>query len=139
MKLSLDAALASNRSAVAEALPEAERELVECRARCAALEDSIRLARLIVGGGVRLSNDAAPAPGTLREAMESVLRGRSDGLAVPEIASEVERRDLYRRRDGRPAPGGQIHSYVHNYPDVFVRKGGRIYLKEEQGTEEVRH
>ncbi len=128
----LDDALASNRSAVAKALPEAERELAECRARCAALEESIGLARLITGDIATSSADASSQQGTLRDAMVTVLRGRDSGLTAPEIATEVERKGLYRRRDGRPAPGGQIHSYVHNYPDVFVRDGGRIRLKEAE-------
>jgi hypothetical protein len=123
-------ALATSRDAIKRALPEAERELAECRAHCAELEESIRLARLIVSSNPS-GEGPALAPTTMHQAMTLILRDHPDGLPAPEIAREIERRDLYRRRDGKPAGLGQVHARVHNYPKLFVRDSGRIRLRND--------
>jgi hypothetical protein len=126
----LEKALASNRVAIEQSLPDAERELAECRARCQELEETIRRARLIMGGQVSPALGSADRPKNMREAMVMILREYPAGLKAPEIAAELERRDWYRRRDGRPADAGQVHSYAHDFPQWFVRDSGRIRLRD---------
>lgn len=114
-------ALTANRDAISLALPQAERELADCRRRCGELEEEIRRARLIVNG-----ERPPQAPMTLHEAMSFVLRDRPDGLPAPEILRKIVELSLYRRRDGGPPDIGQIHARVHNYPKLFVRDSGHI-------------
>jgi len=120
-------ALTANREAIALALPQAERELVDCRRRCNELEEEIRRARLIVG------EDSPPrAPMTLHEAMSFILRDQPDGLPAPEVLRRILELNLYRRRDGGAPDLGQIHARVHNYPNLFVRDSGRIRLRRSE-------
>ena len=129
----LTEALAANRDAIQRALPKAEQQLADCRAHCAELEEEIRLARLIVSPAP-LGTEPAPGPMTMHQAMVLVLGNHPDGLPAPEIAHEIERRNLYRRRDGNPAGLGQVHARTHNYPTLFVRDSGRIRLRNDSDS-----
>ena len=57
---------------------------------------------------------------TLHGAMEAILREWGP-TRITKLAEEIDRRGLYKRRDGRPAGAHQVHARVHNYPDSFVR------------------
>jgi len=126
----LTEALAVNRDAVARALPIAEQELAQCRARCAQLESEIRHAKLVLAADLGRAN-TPEGHQPLHDAMVLILRDHPEGLPAPEIARIVEQRDLYRRRDGGMAGLGQVHARAHNYPKLFVRDGGRIRLRRE--------
>ncbi|WP_054571509.1 hypothetical protein [Frankia sp. R43] len=76
--------------------------------------------------------DAEPdAPGkmTLHAAMRQILEDSPAGMMkAADIATEIERRGLYRMRDGRPVEAQQIHARVGHYPDDFRRQGTYITL-----------
>ncbi len=47
------------------------------------------------------------------------------------LAAEITAEDLYRMQDGRPVDAGQIHARVGNYPNMFVREGTFIKLRDD--------
>jgi hypothetical protein len=69
-------------------------------------------------------------PLTAHRAMAEVLRTAPQHKMRPvDLAAEVNRRGLYKMRDGRPLETQQIHARVGNYPDLFERDGAFIKLK----------
>lgn len=69
---------------------------------------------------------ATPAspPTTLHEAMVEVLKDCQGGMMrANDLAAEINRRRLYRMRDGRPVEAQQIHARVGNYPHLFEKEG----------------
>ena len=86
----------------------AEADLREAERRVASFEFLLSLA----GGS---SADAEPRT-TLHEAMRLVLQS-APGQRMPatEIAREINRRGLYKMRDGRPVEPQQIHARAGNY------------------------
>lgn len=68
---------------------------------------------------------------TLHDAMASVLANQPYGLRAGDLAAEINRRGLYRMRDGRAVEPQQIHARVGSYSDLFVREGTFIKLKSE--------
>jgi len=69
---------------------------------------------------------------TLHEAMAEVLRGEPEQmLRAGDLASEIDRRRLYRMRDGRPVEPQQIHARVGHYPQMFTKEGTFIKLVEQ--------
>lgn len=79
---------------------------------------------------------------TLHEAMRLVLQtapGRR--MAARELCEQVNRRGLYRMRDGRPVEPQQIHARANNYRQLFSVSGGFIGLLDAEsgrGTEPAR-
>jgi hypothetical protein len=66
---------------------------------------------------------------TLHDAMAEVLRGEPGRmLRAGDLAREIERRRLYRMRDGRPVESQQIHARVNHYDEVFTKEGTFIKL-----------
>jgi hypothetical protein len=122
-----DRALSANHEALRRALPLAEKELAALTTRQHELQEKIRNARLVLGLSDNAGGDDRQL--SLREAMIAVLQPHPDGLSAPAIADEIERRDLYRRGDGRPPGYGQVHNRVSHHPDQFVRFEGRIRLR----------
>ncbi|WP_248580836.1 hypothetical protein [Nocardioides sp. InS609-2] len=67
---------------------------------------------------------------TLHEAMRKVLQtapGRR--MLAAELAAHIDRRGLYKMRDGRRVEAQQIHARVGHYPELFEREGTFINLK----------
>lgn len=64
---------------------------------------------------------------TLHEAIAVVLR--EGAKTSRELADEINRRNLYRRKDGRPLPANQVSARVRAYGCLFERKGKMIFLK----------
>lgn len=64
---------------------------------------------------------------TLHEAIAVVLR--KGAKTSRELADEINRRNLYRRKDGRPLPANQVSARVRAYGCLFERKGKMIFLK----------
>ncbi len=58
----------------------------------------------------------------LEDAPERMMRAR-------DLAAEIDRRGLYRMRDGRAVEPQQIHARTGNYPDLFGKEGTFIKLK----------
>src|SRR3954471_16729293 len=134
----LDAALERSRQMIQEALTEAQVELETVEARRRELLDQIAQAESILGGGPPLvpPPEAAPAAGdggqlTLHEALARVLADAgNEGMTARELADTVNRRGLYRKRDGSPVEVNQVHARVNNYGDLFEKEGPKIRLKE---------
>ena len=64
---------------------------------------------------------------TLHEAMEQVLLANGKRMRVEELAEEIAKRDLYRRKDGAHAPAKQLYSRASNHTRFQV-KDGDIWL-----------
>jgi hypothetical protein len=126
----LAAALDKSRSMLREALTKARTELQELEDREAELKRQIAEAELALG-----ETHEAPAGGaqlTLHEALVHVLReSGSQGLTARELADAVNRRRLYRKRDGSPVEVNQIQARVNNYGSLFTKDGTAIRLREE--------
>ena len=64
---------------------------------------------------------------TLHEAIATVLQ---DGAkSARGIADEINRRGLYRRKDGKELPASQVSARVSRYRTRFDRNSGLISLK----------
>jgi hypothetical protein len=67
---------------------------------------------------------------TLHAAMHKVLMDSPRRrMRAGEIVTEIERRGLYRMRDGRPPETQQIHARAGHYPDMFGKDGPFFYPK----------
>lgn len=64
---------------------------------------------------------------TLHEAIAVVLR--EGAKTSRELADEINRRNLYRRKDGRPLPANQVSARIRAYGYLFERKERMIFLK----------
>ena len=77
------------------------------------------------------SAEQPPARESSHGAMAEVLRTAPQFKMRPvDLATEINRRGLYRMRDGRPIEPQQIHARTGNYPDMFERDGAFIRLRE---------
>lgn len=125
----LRAALLANKDTVAAALGRAEAELARCQETCEELSALIERARMVLGLD-RLADVPPPSQMTLHHAMEVVLAEQREGLRARAIAEEVNRRRLYRRKDGRPVDPVQVHARAGAYTSLFARRDGRIVLRD---------
>jgi hypothetical protein len=67
---------------------------------------------------------------TLHAAMHRVLKDSPSGkLRAGDIIAEIDRRRLYRMRDGRLPESQQIHARANHYPDMFGKDGSLFYAK----------
>jgi hypothetical protein len=77
-----------------------------------------------------------PQPGdgpplTLHEALARVLEDAgNEWMTARELADEVNRRGLYRKRDGSTVEVNQVHARTNNYRDLFEKDGPKIRLME---------
>jgi hypothetical protein len=117
-----------SQAAIEDGLAEAREELEGLRAREAELE------ALIARGEAALGT--APGPGeaegrmTLHEGLEHVLRENDNRwMTVQELADEVNRRALYRKKDGSPVEPNQVHARTKNYDALFEKEGPRVRLR----------
>lgn len=77
--------------------------------------------------GSRPTEDTA----TLHAAMLKVIAGRPEGMTARELATEVNRRGLYKRRDGRALDAVQIRARAGQYSSLFARREGRIFVSDQ--------
>lgn len=68
----------------------------------------------------------------LHEAIEQVLKENGSGLKAREIADRINDRKLYMRGDETPVPTSQIHARVMNYPRLFQKIDGVIWLNNQR-------
>lgn len=69
-------------------------------------------------------------PMTLHAAMRRVLLDApGHKLRAGEIIAEIDRRGLYRMRDGRLPESQQIHARAGHYPDLIGKDGPLFYPK----------
>jgi hypothetical protein len=113
-------------------LAEARRELEHFRGQVkqqeARVEALVALAELASS-----SNSEVPVPAKLKlhDAMAEVLRTAPEHMMrAGDLAAEIQRRRLYRMRDGRPVEAQQIHARVGHYADRFERVGTFIKLRD---------
>jgi hypothetical protein len=124
----LKEALAMSQAAIEEGLAEAREELEGLRAQATELEALIARGEVALG-----TTPAASEPEgrlTLHEALEHVLREKNNRwMTVQELANEVNRRALYRKKDGSPVEPNQVHARTKNYDSVFEKEGPQVRLR----------
>ncbi|MGH8545465.1 MAG: hypothetical protein ACREX3_17930 [Gammaproteobacteria bacterium] len=105
------------------ALKRARAEVHHLERQVTSLEALLELAR-------QDDSDEPGPPGlTLHAAMAAVLRDVPEQmLRAGDIAAEIDRRGLYKMRDGRPVEAQQIHARVGHYPHFFTKVGTFIKL-----------
>lgn len=96
--------------------------------RVAMLEGLLDLATSSAEGPAAMTRGEIPR--TLHEAMAEVLRTAPERMMrAGDLAAAIERRGLYRMRDGRPVEAQQIHARVSHYGALFTKEGTFIKLK----------
>jgi hypothetical protein len=127
----LESALEESRGVIEAGLVEAEEELAGLRERERELEGLIARAKAALGA--ELEPEPRPSESerlTLHEAIARVLNeNRNSWLTVRELADEVNRRQLYKKRDGSPVEPNQIHARAKNYTALFEKDGPRVRLR----------
>jgi hypothetical protein len=121
----LNKALDRHTAEIETNLEAARAELEELRAREQDLVDLIERAETALGV-------AGPEERlTLHEAMSVVLSdGNNEWMTTRELADEVNRRGLYRKRDGSPVESNQIHARAKNYDHMFDKDRQLVRLRE---------
>ncbi len=120
---------------IEEALSEARSELETVDARRDELLQQIARAEALLGPQ-EVAASEVPAGAieprlTLHEALARVLEdGGNEWMTARELADAVNRRGLYRKRDGSAVEVNQVHARANNYDELFEKDGPRIRLKE---------
>lgn len=111
-------------------LDRARRDLRRARTDVSALEQRVASLETLMERAALSSPKPVTGPSmTLHAAMAEVLVSAPEYMMrAGDLASEIERRRLYRMRDGRPVEAQQIHARVGNYPDLFEKVGTLIRL-----------
>lgn len=123
-------ALGRHTSEIEAGLQEAYTERDELRVRERALTELIERAEASLGSQKRQGRL------TLHEAMAEILRdGGNQWMHTRELATEVNRRLLYQKRDGSPVESNQIHARAKNYSHLFEKESQRVRLRTEDETD----
>lgn len=70
---------------------------------------------------------------TLHEAIAFLLEESANRwMTTKELVTAINKRGLYRKRDGSPVEINQIHARVNNYSQLFEKDGPRVRLIEMQ-------
>ena len=64
----------------------------------------------------------------IEEAMVYLLATEGYGMSAETLATEINLRRLYRRRDGQPVNTSQIWAAFFRHPEMFARDGRLIRL-----------
>jgi Mg-chelatase subunit ChlI len=116
---------------IAGDLDQARSALKRARSNVAQLERQVASLEGLLDLAHKAGGEAEAAGLTLHDAMAEVLRTAQGGmLRAGDLAAEIERRRLYRMRDGRPVEAQQIHARVGHYPHLFAKEGTFIRLAE---------
>src|SRR5690349_17005363 len=95
------------------------RLLEEQRTETAQIERRLAAEEWLLESSADQSPTRQTLPLTAHRAMAEVLRTAPQHKMRPvDLAAEVNRRGLYKMRDGRPLETQQIHARVGNYPDL---------------------
>ena len=73
---------------------------------------------------------------TLHEAIEQLLKQSGRSMTTTEIAKELNRNQLYQKKDGSAIDPFQIHGRTKNYPHLFNRNGTLVSLIGPTNTKE---
>jgi hypothetical protein len=112
-------------------LEVARGRLVRARAECDELESRVTSIETLLAFATELGMRPARSltTMTLHEAMKVVIAESPLGmLRAGDIATEIQRRGLYRMQNGRPVEAQQIRARVGHYPHLFEREGTFIKL-----------
>lgn len=131
------AVVAAHRDEIEGDLARAKHELAQMGVRGAELEREVAGLEVLLAS-VR-SEDGDRHPGdrlsglTLHDAMVTILEGApSQMMRAGDLASEIDRRGLYRMRDGRSVEAQQIHARVGHYPHLLTKSGTFIALASKE-------
>lgn len=114
------------------ALGEAELELKKLEDRRAELLQLISRARTVLGEDDQMEERHDL---TLHEAINLVLSDSGEEwMTVSKLTTEVNERNLYRMKDGRPVEGAQVHARVNNYSHLFEKSASRVRLRFQFST-----
>lgn len=106
------------------------RLLEEQRAQVAQIERRLAAEQWLLGSLADQPPTTQELSLTAHDAMAEVLRTAPQHKMRPvDLAAEINRRGLYRMRDGRPIETQQIHARAGNYANMFERDGAFIKLK----------
>jgi HB1, ASXL, restriction endonuclease HTH domain len=132
----LEEALAMSQTAITEGLADAKAELERVRGREAELEALI--ARGEAALGIATGDIDREGRLTLHDALEQILRENDNRwMTVHELADEINRRALYRKKDGSAVEPNQVHARTKNYNRLFEKEGPRIRLRVAVGEWDV--
>jgi hypothetical protein len=125
---------AAHRGQIEVGLETARGQYEDAKAYLATAERQLRMLEGLLSIGVVVEPHAEPHSDnrnlTLHEAMHQVLKDSPKGkLRAGEIIAEIERRGLYRMRDGRVPESQQIHARAGHYPHMFGKDGSYFYAK----------
>lgn len=73
---------------------------------------------------------------TLHEAIEQVLRKNNESMKPRDIALEINKYSLYKRKDNQPLTLNQVYARVNKYEDRFIFAEGMVSLASEANTQE---
>jgi hypothetical protein len=130
MSEQLREALEMSQTAIRAGLDDARAELEELQARQAEVQNLIAQAEAALGMSVTDTEGDGEGRMTLHTALEYLLR--EDGnrwMSVRELSDEVNRRGLYRKKDGTPVEPNQVHARTKNYEHIFEKDGPRVRLR----------
>jgi hypothetical protein len=65
---------------------------------------------------------------TLHEAIIIILQEKGGEMSTSDIARELNKRNLYSKKDGSEITDFQIHGRTKNYPKLFTRNGSKVGL-----------
>lgn len=65
---------------------------------------------------------------TLHEAIIVILKEKNREMTTTEIANELNRSNLYSKKDGSEITDYQVHGRTKNYPKFFSRDGSKVGL-----------
>ena len=83
-----------------------------------------------------LSPEGSAMPMTLHEAIAFLLEESANRwLTTKELLTAINKRGLYRKRDGSPVEINQIHARINNYSQLFEKDGPRVRLIEAHDHE----
>jgi hypothetical protein len=86
----------------------------------AAAKDANQTLSAWIRHALRTAAETQMFDGTLHKAMKIVLLERESGTATTgDIATEINQRQLYKRKDGNAARAKQINARVRQYPELF--------------------
>jgi hypothetical protein len=130
----LKQALSMGKGRLEELFIEARRDVLDLRVRLKEAELHMAQARELLDlTSVRIPwppLGLPPRPPTLHEAMQIVLEQKEgDWMRTRDLAYEIARRGLYRRRDGLPASVNDVSARINTYPGLFVRDGYVVRLR----------
>lgn len=97
--------------------------------------EKVELETMMAGIRAALGYESVPSrpPPALKlhEAIREVLLERGNQWTkVTALTDEINRRSLYRKRDGAKVEASQVHARTSNYGEMFEKDGPRVRLRQ---------